>query len=103
MAWSWLRKGAEAYYTVLIELLWSKERIPEIYLNTVEWGTGVMGAEAASRRYFRTGSDRITRQQAAALAAMLPSPHVWSPSSPSKNFRERRKRILKDMEKMPSL
>jgi monofunctional biosynthetic peptidoglycan transglycosylase len=99
---SWLRKAAEAYYTLLIEILWSKKRVLEVYLNTVDWGTGIMGAEAASRKYFQTGSDRITPVQAAGLAAMLPCPHVWSPGSPDRQFRERRKRILKDMRKMPS-
>lgn len=100
---SWLRKLGEAYYTVLIEVLWDKRRILEIYLNTVDWGTGIIGAEAASRTYFHTSSSILTRSQAAILAAILPSPHNWSPGNPSAYLRERQKRIMKDMEKMPLL
>ncbi len=100
---SWLRKMAEAYYTVLIELFWSKERIFEIYLNTVDWGEGIMGAEAASRNYFRRSSSRITATQAALLAAVLPNPRKWSPVNPSTYVEERKRRIMHDMWKMPLL
>lgn len=100
---SWPRKVLEAYYTLLIEIFWSKERILEIYLNTVDWGDGIMGAEAASRKYFHVPSDRITRRQAALLAAILPSPHRWSPTDPNLHILRRQERILKDMRKMPSL
>ena len=98
---SWWRKLAEAYYTVLIEIFWSKDRILEIYLNTVDWGPGIMGAEAASRRYFNTYASRITPSQAALLASILPSPHRWSPTNPSKVVKERKNKIMKDMAKMP--
>lgn len=98
---SWFRKIAEAYYTVLIELMWSKERILEIYLNTVHWGKGIMGAEAASRRYFRTSSANITPSQAALLAAILPNPTKWTPIKPSKYVRERQKEIMRQMVWMP--
>jgi len=98
---SLLRKGLEAYYTVLIEMLWSKERILEIYLNTVDWGKGVMGVEAASQRYYRISSSRLTQEQAAFLAAILPSPHRWSPTDPSPHTRWRQERILRDMTAMP--
>jgi monofunctional biosynthetic peptidoglycan transglycosylase len=98
-----VRKLAEAYYTLLIEIFWSKERILEVYLNTVDWGPGIMGAEAASRVYFQRPSSRITLHQAALLAAILPSPHRWSPTNPNKRVRERQKRIMKDMAKMPVL
>ena len=98
---SWLRKGAEAYYTLAIEIFWTKERILEIYLNTVDWGPGLMGIEAASRKYFHTSSWRISLSQAAALAAILPSPHRWSPTKPNARVLLRKKRILKDMKKMP--
>ena len=100
---SWLRKIAEAYYTVLIEIFWSKERIFEIYLNTVHWGTGIMGAEAASRKYFFTGSFSLTPSRAALLAAILPNPTKWSPVNPSEYVRERQKRIMKEMVRMPLL
>jgi monofunctional biosynthetic peptidoglycan transglycosylase len=98
---SWLRKVVEAYYTLLIELMWSKERILEIYLNTVDWGEGIMGAEAASQGYFLVPPARITRSQAALLAAILPSPHTWSPTRPNAQVLRRQERILKDMENMP--
>ena len=100
---SWLRKIAEAYYTVLIEIVWSKERIFEIYLNTVHWGKGTMGAEAASKKYFSTSSFSLTPYQAALLAAILPKPNTWSPINPSSHVRERQKRIIKEMVKMPLL
>lgn len=96
-----LRKLLEAYYTVLLELLWDKERILEVYLNTVDWGDGVVGAEAASRKYFQTPSAWITRSQAATLAAILPSPHRWSPTKPSGWVLERKARILRDMKAVP--
>jgi monofunctional biosynthetic peptidoglycan transglycosylase len=100
---SWLRKAAEAYYTVLIEIFWSKERILEIYLNTVDWGSGLMGAEAASRKYFNRTSARLSRPQAALLAAILPNPDKWSPTNPSAYVSIRQKIILKDMKRMPLL
>jgi monofunctional biosynthetic peptidoglycan transglycosylase len=94
------RKVAEAYYTILIEMLWSKRRILEVYLNTVDWGTGIIGVEAAARSYFQTGAHRITPSQGALLAAVLPSPHRWSPNRPSRYVRARKKRIMRDMEKI---
>jgi monofunctional biosynthetic peptidoglycan transglycosylase len=98
---TWLRKGAEAYYTVVIEIFWTKERILEIYLNTVDWGPGLMGVESASRKYFHTPCLQLSPSQAAALAAILPSPHRWSPTKPNSRVLERKRRILKDMKKMP--
>ena len=100
---SWWRKLAEAYYTVLIELSWPKRRILEIYLNTVDWGVGIMGAEAAADKYFKTRASSITSAQAASLASILPSPHRWSPTKPNRTLKERQKKILKDMAKMPVL
>lgn len=96
-----VRKLLEAYYTILLELLWDKGRILEAYLNTVDWGDGIVGAETASRRYFQTTSDRITRSQAAALAAILPNPHRWSPTKPSSWVLERKARILREMKTVP--
>jgi monofunctional biosynthetic peptidoglycan transglycosylase len=100
---SWIRKAAEAYYALLIEIFWSKKRILEIYLNTVDWGTGVMGAEAASRKYYKTSVSLISPSQAASLTAILPNPHRWSPTRPNSQVLKRKKRILKDMKKMPLL
>lgn len=96
-----VRKALEAYYTVLIELIWNKRRILEIYLNTVDWGTGVMGAEAASMRYFQKHSDQLTRRQAALLAAILPNPHRFSPVKSNTYVKTRARHILTEMHRMP--
>jgi monofunctional biosynthetic peptidoglycan transglycosylase len=98
---SFPRKALEAYYTVIIEFLWSKQRILEVYLNTVDWGTGIAGAEAAARNYFHTHVTDLSRSQAALLAAILPNPHGWSPTHPSEYVRERQRRIMMDMDRMP--
>jgi monofunctional biosynthetic peptidoglycan transglycosylase len=100
---SLVRKSLEAYYTVLIEVFWGKKRILEVYLNTVDWGENVVGAEMASKRYFRTNASYLTADQAALLAAVLPSPHQWSPEYPTEHVKERQRRILEDMRKMPLL
>jgi monofunctional biosynthetic peptidoglycan transglycosylase len=94
------RKIAEAYYTVLIEFVMPKIRILELYLNTVDWGMGIRGAEAASKKYFHKSASALTAEEAALLAAILPSPHTWSPVNPGKYILERQKRILKSMERM---
>ncbi|MCP4667753.1 MAG: monofunctional biosynthetic peptidoglycan transglycosylase, partial [Deltaproteobacteria bacterium] len=99
----WLRKAAEAYYTVLIETFWSKKRILEIYLNMVDWGTRLIGAEAASRYYFGISCASLSPSQASLLAAVLPSPHRWSPKKPNAHVLRRQKRILRDMKHMPLL
>ena len=80
---SWLRKGLEAWFTALIELLWSKERILEVYLNSAEWDEGVFGAQAAARHHFGVDAGKLSRQQASLLAAVLPNPRNWSASRPS--------------------
>ena len=98
-----VRKGLEVYYTVLIEAFWSKKRILEVYLNTVDWGQDAVGAERASKKYFRTNAPYLTAEQAALLAAILPSPHHWSPEHPTEYVKERQRRILEDMKKMPLL
>jgi len=98
-----VRKGLEVYYTVLIEAFWSKKRILEVYLNTVDWGQDAVGAERASKKYFRTNASYLTAEQAALLAAILPSPHHWSPEHPTEYVKERQRRILEDMKKMPLL
>lgn len=97
---SWLRKTLEAYYTVLIELLWGKKRILEIYLNKAEWGTNIMGAEAAAKQYFRKPAAALTPEEGALIAAILPAPQRFSAVHPSDYVRERQKRILKDMQNM---
>jgi monofunctional biosynthetic peptidoglycan transglycosylase len=80
----WLRKGFEAYFTVLIELAWGKERIVETYLNVVEWGPGIYGAEAASQFHFHKPAAALTADEAARLAAVLPDPLKWSASRPDR-------------------
>ena len=75
-------KGVEAYLTVLIEALWPKKRILEAYLNLVDWGHGNFGAEAAARAYFDIDASRLTRNQAARLAAILPDPDKWNAARP---------------------
>lgn len=84
-----LRKGAEAYYTVLIETFWSKRRIMEMYLNIIEFGDGIYGAEAASQHYFGHSAKTLSRREAAQLAATLPSPLKRNPSHSSPYFRRR--------------
>jgi monofunctional biosynthetic peptidoglycan transglycosylase len=79
---SWVRKGAEAYLTVLMEALWPKKRILTAYLNLVDWGHGNFGAEAASRAYFHRSAASLTPVQAARLAAILPEPDVWKAAHP---------------------
>lgn len=92
---SWVRKGLEAWFTGLIELLWPKPRIMEVYLNIAEWGKGVYGIDAAARRHFNKEPGKLTRQEAARLAAILPSPLKWSASSPGPFVRRKARRIAK--------
>ena len=80
---SWIRKGIEVYFTTLIELLWTKERILEVYLNVVEWGDGIYGAEAAAQFYFHKAAARLTPREAALMAAVLPNPRKFSVLKPS--------------------
>jgi monofunctional biosynthetic peptidoglycan transglycosylase len=91
---SWMRKALEAYYTLLIELIWNKQRILETYLNVAEWGKGIFGAEAAALHYFRCSSSAVSREQAALLAAVLPNPRKWSPVHPSAFILRRKSFIL---------
>ena len=95
---SYFRKGLEAYFTVLIETLWPKRRILEIYLNTAQFGHGVYGAEAAAQHFFHKSADRLNRSDAALLAAVLPSPERWSPAAPSRFVQQRRDWILGQMQ-----
>ena len=92
---SYVRKGLEAWFTVLIETFWGKKRIMEVYLNSIEYGSGIYGAEAASQRYFGVGADRLTQAQASRLAAILPSPLKWKVIKPGKYVAKRSKKIGK--------
>lgn len=80
---SWLRKGFEVYFTFLIELFWSKERIMEVYLNVIEMGDGIYGAEAASQAYFKKPAKDISKQQAATISSILPNPIHYNAKKPS--------------------
>jgi len=94
---SWLRKGLEAYFTVLIETLWPKQRILEVYLNVAEFGRGVFGAGAAADVYFHKSAARLTAYDAALLAAVLPSPKRMRVNAPSSYVRERQQWIVEQM------
>jgi monofunctional biosynthetic peptidoglycan transglycosylase len=95
---SYFRKALEAYFTLLIESLWPKRRILEIYLNIAEFGTGTYGAEAAAQRFFHKSASRLTRGDAAVLAAVLPNPQRYSASAPSRYVQQRREWILGQMQ-----
>ncbi len=97
---SFIRKGLEAYFTVLIELTWSKRRILEVYLNIVELGDGVFGVEAASRRYFRKPAASLSSEEAALLAAVLPNPLRLKAHRPSSYVLKRRAWIIQQMEQL---
>jgi monofunctional biosynthetic peptidoglycan transglycosylase len=94
---SWLRKGLEAYFTVLIETLWPKQRILEVYLNVAEFGRGVFGVGAAADVYFHKRASRLTAYDAALLAAVLPSPKRMRVNAPSSYVRSRQEWILGQM------
>jgi monofunctional biosynthetic peptidoglycan transglycosylase len=94
---SWVRKGFEAYFTLLIELSWSKSRILEVYLNIVEFGDGVYGVEAASRTFFGKPAKKLRPSEAALLAAVLPNPHKFRAAAPSGYVRGRQAWILGQM------
>ncbi len=89
----WVRKGLEAGYTVLIETVWSKRRIIEVYLNVAEWAPGVYGAEAASQHWFDKSAADLTPREAARLAAILPSPRRYNAASPGPYVRRRASRV----------
>lgn len=94
---SYLRKGMEAYFTVLVELIWSKERIIEVYLNVIEMGDGIYGIEAASQAYYKRPALKLTRSQSAMIAAVLPNPRRWSPTKPTSYIQGRQGWILRQM------
>src|ERR1700676_4394953 len=95
---SYFRKGLEAYFTLLIEACWPKRRILEIYLNAAEFGHGTYGAEAAAQRFFHKSAARLTRSDAAVLAAVLPNPVRLSATAPSRYVQQRRDWILGQMQ-----
>jgi monofunctional biosynthetic peptidoglycan transglycosylase len=91
---TWIRKGLEAYFTLLIEFVWGKQRIMEVYLNVIEFGPGIYGAEAASQRFFKKSAAELSRHQAALLASVLPNPDEWSAAKPGPYMQKRANTIM---------
>ncbi len=100
---SWVRKGLEAYFTVLIELCWSKRRIMEVYLNSIEMGDGIYGAEAVSQLHFGRPASELTTANCALIAATLPNPLQFSSKSPSSYMLKRQSAIMRQMRLMGPL
>lgn len=94
---TYLRKGLEAYFTVLIELIWSKERIMEVYLNSIEMGNGVYGAQAASQHWYSKNASQLSQREAAGIAAILPNPRKFKASNSSSYINRRKNRIVHHM------
>lgn len=94
---SWVRKGLEAYFTVLIEFMWPKERIMEVYLNSIEMGGGIYGVEAAARHYFDTDAAGLTKRQSALIAVSLPSPLKRDPANPTPYMQRRVRKVMRYM------
>lgn len=97
---SWIRKGFEVYFTFLIEIFWSKQRIMEVYLNVIEMGDGVYGAEAAAQEYFHKPSKKLSVREAALIAAVLPNPRKWSPAKPTAYIQRKSGRIVHFMSRL---
>src|SRR5690606_20241779 len=94
---SWIRKGFETYFTLLIELFWSKKRILEVYLNVIETGDGIYGVEAATQHYYGKSAKSLTKRQAALLVAVLPNPRRWSPTKPTAFINRKASTIVRYM------
>jgi monofunctional biosynthetic peptidoglycan transglycosylase len=94
---SWFRKGLEVYFTFMIELIWSKERILEVYLNVAEMGKGIFGIEAAAQKYFKKPTSKLTRTEAAMIAACLPNPKKYVVNPPTRYISRRYPWILTQM------
>ena len=97
---SWIRKGLEVYFTVLIEFFWSKERIMEVYLNSIEMGEGIYGVEAVAQEHFNKPAYKLTKRQAALIAATLPNPRKFNSAKPSPYMIKRQAKILSLMGKL---
>ena len=100
---SWVRKGFEVYFTTLIELMWSKQRIMEVYLNSIEMGDGIYGAEAVAEDHFNTKALDLSKSQCALIAATLPNPRKFSSKHPSSYMLKRQSRILREMKYVEKL
>ncbi len=100
---SWTRKGLEVYFTALIELLWSKQRIMEVYLNSIEMGEGIYGAQAVAEEHFGKDAKDLSKGECALIAATLPNPRRYSSKSPSSYMLKRQSRILHEMKYVKAL
>ena len=94
---TWVRKGFEVYFTALIEMMWSKERIMEVYLNSIEMGDGIYGAEAVAQRHFHCSAKELSKAECAMIAVSLPNPRKFDSAHPSSYMRKRQSRILREM------
>jgi monofunctional glycosyltransferase len=94
---SYFRKALEAYFTVLIEVIWGKERIMEVYLNSIEMGDGIYGAQAAAKHWFHKSASNLTRYESAAIAAILPSPRKYKATNSSSYVEQRKTKIVRVM------
>ena len=94
---AWLRKGLEVYFTTMIELMWSKQRSMEVYLNSIEMGDGIYGADAVAEYHFGTTADKLTKAQCALIAVSLPNPRKMNSAQPSRYMLRRQQRILREM------
>ena len=94
---SWIRKGLEAYFTILIEVFWSKERIMEVYLNSIEMGPGIYGVQAVAEEHFGCDAKDLTPNQCALIAATLPNPRRFSSKEPSRYMKKRQRQIRANM------
>ena len=99
----WFRKGLAAYFTILIELIWDKHRIMEVYLNVIEMGDGIYGADALAWQHFGRSADRLTRANCALIAATLPNPLKYSSKNPSKYMLRRQTQIMQQMKNLGSI
>ena len=97
---SYVRKGLEAWFTVWVELIWSKQRIIEVYLNVIEMGNGIYGIEAAAQTYYNKPATRLSRDEAAMIAIILPSPRKRNPAKPTGYMLNRQQQILNLMDKI---
>lgn len=100
---SYIRKGFEAYFTLLIEVLWSKERILEVYLNVIEMGDGIYGAEAAAQAYYGHSCRKMKRSEAALIAACFPNPLRWNPNKATRYIKHRQYLIMRNMKRLGPL
>lgn len=100
---SWIRKGFEAYFTLLIEMIWGKQRILEVYLNVIEMGDGIYGAEAAAQSYYGKSCRKLTRAEASLIVACFPNPLRWTPVHPTKYIRHRQYLIMQNIRRLGPL